>query len=288
MGIFFDANDIVIIQGMTGQVGQHCLRQMVAGGTNVGAGVVPGKGGEWLDSKPVFDTVKRAVEATGASVSLVSVPAFAAADAIFESIHEGIKKIVCITERMPIHDTMRVIQYAKLKEVSLIGPSSSGVLIPDVISVGLIPRYVAQSGNIGILSKSGTLLNEVAFMLTKLGLGQSALVNVGNDAMVGMNFVEVLEMFENDPLTERIVLLGEIGGHEETRAAQYIHSEMTKPVVALVTGYQLPHFQRIGHGGAFIKTSDETAEAKAQSLMGAGLRVARYVEQIPELLTNLD
>lgn len=288
MSILFDSSDIVIVQGMTGKMGRHYLREMTACGTSVAAGVVPGKGGEWLDSKPIFDTVKRAVDATGATGTLVCVPSFAAADAMMESINAGIKKLVCVTERLPLHDAMRVIHYARLRGVMLLGPSSSGVQIPEQISVGLIPRYVATPGNIGVVAKSGTLLHDVAYMLTKLGLGQSALVNIGNDAMLGLGFLDVLEMFENDPLTERIVLLGEIGGHEETRAAHYIHSEMTKPVVALVSGQQMPHFKRIGHGGALIKTSDETAEAKMQALLNAGVRVAYYVEQIPELLTHLD
>ncbi len=288
MSMLFDSGDVFIIQGMTGNMGRHCLREMSACGTMVGAGVVPGKGGEWLDGKAIFDTVQRAVDATGATAALVCVPSYAAADAMIESINAGIKKLVCVTERLPLHDAMRVIHYARWNGVTLLGPSSAGIQIPGHISVGLIPRYVSTKGNIGIVSKSGTLLYDVAYTLTKLGLGQSALVNIGNDVMLGLGFVDILEMFENDPMTERVVLLGEIGGHEETRAAQYIHSEMTKPVVAFVTGLQLPQFKRIGHGGALIKTFDETAEAKTQALLNAGVRVARYVEQIPELLTHLD
>jgi succinyl-CoA synthetase alpha subunit len=288
MTLQLDDKTTVIIQGITGRYGEHYTQKMIDYGTQVVGGVTPGKGGEWFDNRPIFDTVARAVDATDAHTSLIVVPPPYAADAMFEAINAGIKTIVCITEHIPVRDTMRVLHYAKLKGVTIIGPNSSGIMIPNQLLIGLIPPNVGLAGNIGVVSKSGTLLYDVATILTKVRLGQTMLISVGSDPLSGVTLRDMLEYFENDPNTERVVMLGSVGGRDEIDVAEYVRDEMTKPVIAMVTGHHAPKLKRLGHAGAILDGLQTSAEEKISALQAVGVRIATYPEQIPDLLLNLD
>lgn len=284
MAILIDKNSRVIVQGITGKQGGFHAKLMMEYGTNVVGGVTPGRGGEWFEAKPVFDTVHKAVEATGASVSMISVPAPFAADAIYEAVDGGIKLIVCLTEHIPVSEMMKAVAYVRQKGARLVGPNCPGVMTPGQAKVGIIPGMIGMPGNVGVVSKSGTLTYEVGFALMKRGMGQSTFVGIGGDPVIGTNFIEVLEMFENDPETEKVVLLGEIGGRAEIDAANYIKSHMTKPVAAFIAGRSAPPGRRMGHAGAIVEGSEGSAEEKVRALEAAGVRVANNPEQIPELL----
>jgi succinyl-CoA synthetase alpha subunit len=285
MSILINKNTRLLVQGITGGEGLFHTRQMVAYGTNVVAGVTPGKGGEWVDEKiPVFDSVKIAVEATGANTSIIFVPARFAADSIFEAADAGIPFIVCITEGIPVSDMMRVRNYIDQKGVRLLGPNCPGLLTPGEAKVGIIPGNIAIPGNIGIVSRSGTLTYEVLYALKLVGLGSSTCVGIGGDPVNGTNHIDVLEMFEEDPRTDKIVLIGEIGGSDEERAAQYIATKMTKPVVAFIAGQTAPPGKRMGHAGAIIEGGSGSAADKIKALEKAGVKVARHPEEIPMLL----
>jgi succinyl-CoA synthetase alpha subunit len=261
---------------------------MVAYGTQVVAGVTPGKGGEWvLDKIPVFDSVKMAVEATGANTSIIFVPARFAPDAIFEAADAGIPLIVCITEGIPVQDMMRVRHYLDQKKVRLIGPNCPGLLTPGEAKVGIIPGNIAIPGNVGIVSRSGTLTYEVLYALKLRGIGASTCVGIGGDPINGTSFTDVLEMFERDPQTEKVVLIGEIGGTDEERAAEFIAARMTKPVVAFIAGQTAPPGKRMGHAGAIIEGGAGTAADKIRALQAVGVRVARHPEEIAEIVANL-
>ncbi len=284
MSIFIDKNSCILVQGITGHEGLFHTRQMIAYGTKVVAGVTPGKGGEWVeDNIPVFDTVKTAVEATGANVSVIFVPARFAPDAMLESADADIPLIICITEGVPVQDMMRVRSYLDQKKVRLIGPNCPGVLTPGEAKAGIIPNNISIPGDIGIVSRSGTLTYEVLYALKLKNMGASTCVGIGGDPVNGTSFIDVLEQFEADPSTERIVLIGEIGGTDEEKAAEYITQAVTKPVVAFIAGQAAPTGKRMGHAGAIIEGGAGTAADKIRALQAAGVRVARHPEEIPGL-----
>jgi succinyl-CoA synthetase alpha subunit len=288
MSILVDKDTRLLVQGITGNEGLFHTTQMVAYGTQVVAGVTPGKGGEWvLDKIPVFDSVKMAVEATGANTSIIFVPARFAPDAIFEAADAGIPLIVCITEGIPVQDMMRVRHYLDQKKVRLIGPNCPGLLTPGEAKVGIIPGNIAIPGNVGIVSRSGTLTYEVLYALKLRGIGASTCVGIGGDPINGTSFTDVLEMFERDPQTEKVVLIGEIGGTDEERAAEFIAARMTKPVVAFIAGQTAPPGKRMGHAGAIIEGGAGTAADKIRALQAVGVRVARHPEEIAEIVANL-
>ncbi len=285
MSILIDRNTRLLVQGITGHEGLFHTRQMVAYGTKVVAGVTPGKGGEWVDGKiPVFDTVMTAVEATGANASVIFVPARFAPDAILEAADAGIPLVICITEGVPVQDMMRVRSYLDHKRVRLVGPNCPGVLTPGESKVGIIPNNIAIPGDIGIVSRSGTLTYEVLYALMQRGMGASTCVGIGGDPVNGTSYLDVLEMFEADPHTDRVVLIGEIGGSDEEKAADFIARKMTKPVAAFIAGQAAPPGKRMGHAGAIIEGGSGTAADKVKALEAAGVRVAKHPEEIPTLL----
>ncbi len=286
MSILVNQNTRLLVQGITGKEGLFHTQQMVQYGTNVVAGVTPGKGGDWvLDGKiPVFDSTKIAVEYTGANASVIFVPAQYTADAIFEAADAGIPLIVCITEGVPVQDMMKVRNYLDQKQVRLVGPNCPGLLTPGECKVGIIPGNIAIHGEIGVVSRSGTLTYEVLYALREAGLGASTCVGIGGDHINGTSFLDVLEMFEDDPRTKRVVLIGEIGGTDEEKAADFIATRMTKPVVAFIAGQSAPPGKRMGHAGAIIEGGAGTAAEKVNALKLAGVRVANHPEEIPGLL----
>jgi succinyl-CoA synthetase alpha subunit len=286
MSILVDKNTRLIVQGITGNEGLFHTTQMAAYGTNVVGGVTPGKGGEWvLDGKiPVFDSVKSAKDATDANATIIFVPARFAPDAMFEAADAGIPLIICITEGVVIHDMMRVRNYLDQKKVRLIGPNCPGLLTPGEAKVGIIPGNIAIPGNVGVVSRSGTLTYEVLYAMKNLGMGASTCVGIGGDPVNGTNFIDVLEMFEHDPQTEKVIMIGEIGGNEEERAAEFIRTKMTKPVASFIAGQTAPPGKRMGHAGAIIEGGAGTAADKIKALEAAGVKVAKHPEEIPTLL----
>ncbi|HJW90238.1 MAG TPA: succinate--CoA ligase subunit alpha [Anaerolineales bacterium] len=286
MSILVGKDTRLLVQGITGNEGLFHTHQMVAYGTNVVAGVTPGKGGEWvLDGKiPVFDSVKIAVEATGANTSVIFVPARYAPDAIFESADAGLPLIVCITEGIPVQDMMRVRNYLDQKGVRMIGPNCPGVLTPGESKVGIIPGDIAIPGNVGVVSRSGTLTYEVLYALKMVGIGASTCVGIGGDPINGTSFIDALDMFEADPYTDQIVLIGEIGGTDEEKAAEFIADHLTKSVVAFIAGQTAPPGKRMGHAGAIVEAGSGLAADKIMALQAVGVRVAAHPEEIPSLL----
>ncbi len=285
MSILLNKDSRLMIQGITGHEGLFHTQQMLAYGSNIVAGVTPGKGGEWvLDGKvPVFDTVKTAVDTTAANVSIIFVPARFAPDAMFEAADAGIPLIICITEGVPVQDMMRVRAYLDSKRVRLIGPNCPGLLTPGESKAGIIPNNIAIPGNVGVVSRSGTLTYEVLYALKAHGMGASTCVGIGGDPINGTNFVDVLGMFETDPATEKVVLIGEIGGTDEEKAAEFINSHMTKPVVAFIAGRSAPEGKQMGHAGAIVEGGAGTAADKLRALEAAGVRIADSPEDIPNL-----
>jgi succinyl-CoA synthetase alpha subunit len=286
MSILIDKNTRLLVQGITGHEGLFHTQQMWAYGTNIVGGTSPGKGGEWvLDGKiPVFDSVKTAVEITGANCSVIFVPARFATDAIFEAADSGIPLIVCITEGVPVQDMMRVRNYIDQKGVRLVGPNCPGLLTPGQCKVGIIPGNIAIPGSIGVVSRSGTLTYEVMYALKLAGMGVSACVGIGGDPINGTNFIDCLDMFEADPFTEKCVLIGEIGGNDEEKAAEFISDHMTKPVVGFIAGQTAPPGKRMGHAGAIVEGGSGLAVDKIEALRAVGVKVARHPEEIPSLL----
>ncbi len=286
MSILVDKNTRLIVQGITGNEGLFHTTQMAAYGTNVVGGVTPGKGGEWvLDGKlPVFDSVKMAKDATDANATIIFVPARFAPDAMFEAADAGIPLIICITEGVVVQDMMSVRNYLDQKKVRLIGPNCPGLLTPGEAKVGIIPGNIAIPGNVGVVSRSGTLTYEVLYAMKNLGMGASTCVGIGGDPINGTNFLDVLEMFEHDPKTEKVIMIGEIGGNEEEKAAAYIASKMTKPVASFIAGQTAPAGKRMGHAGAIIEGGAGTAADKIKALEAAGVKVAKHPEEIPTLL----
>ena len=286
MSILVDKNTRLLVQGITGNEGLFHTQQMLAYGTKVVAGTRPGKGGEWvLDGKvPVFDSCKAAVEATGANASIIFVAASFAPDAIFEAADAGIPFIVCITEGVAVQDMMRVREYLDQKQVRLLGPNCPGLLTPGETKVGIIPGNIAIPGDVGVVSRSGTLTYEVLYALKLVGIGATTCVGIGGDPINGTNFIDCLSMFEDDPHTEKVVMIGEIGGTDEQKAAQFIASKMTKPVVSFIAGQTAPPGKRMGHAGAIIEGGAGTASEKVKALEAAGVKVAKHPEEIPSLL----
>lgn len=286
MGILVNKNTRLLVQGVTGKEGLFHTQQMLSYGTNVVGGVTPGKGGEWvLNGKvPVFDSVKSAVEITAPNASVIFVPARYSADAILEAANSGIPLIVCITEGVPVMDMVRVRNYIDPLDVRLVGPNCPGLITPGECKVGIIPGSISLSGHVGIVSRSGTLTYEVLYALKMNGMGSSTCVGIGGDPISGTNFVDVLRMFEEDAHTHSVVLIGEIGGVEEEKAAEYISHSMSKQVVAFIAGQMAPEGKRMGHAGAIIEGGSGTAKGKIAALKSAGVKMARYPEEIPELL----
>jgi succinyl-CoA synthetase alpha subunit len=287
MSILVDRNTRLVVQGITGREGRFHTAEMVKYGTNVVAGVTPGKGGEWCDGIPVFDTVHEAVEATGANTSVIYVPARFAVEAILEAADAGIGLIVCITEGIPVLDMVQVKAYLKEKGARLIGPNCPGVITPGEAKVGIMPGHIHLPGHVGVVSRSGTLTYEVVHALTERELGQSTAVGIGGDPIVGTDFVEVLSLFEADPQTDQVVLIGEIGGTDEERAAAFIRSRMTKPVVAFVAGQTAPPGKRMGHAGAIISGGTGTAAEKIRAFREAGVPVARHPAEVADLVAKM-
>ena len=286
MSILADKNTRLIVQGITGREGLFHSQRMIEYGTTIVAGVSPGKGGTWaLNEKiPIFDTVRNARDATEANASVIFVPAKFATDAMLESIDAGIALIVCITEGMPVHDMMKVISVQQASKVHIIGPNSPGIITPNESKIGIIPGDITKQGNIGIVSRSGTLTYEVLNALLSSGLGVSTCVGIGGDPIIGMNFIEILDLFEQDPFTEKVIMIGEIGGLEEEKAAEFILNSMTKPVVGFIAGQSAPRGKRMGHAGAIIEGRVGNAADKIQKLLDARVKIAKHPEEIPTLL----
>ncbi len=288
MAILVDKNTRLVVQGVTGREGEFHTRQTLEYGTQVVAGVTPGKGGQFAcDGRvPVFDTVREAVEATGANTSVIYVPAPFAPDAIIEAADAGLGLVVCITEGIPVNEMIRVKAYLDMKGVRLIGPNCPGLLTPGQAKVGIMPGHIAMPGSVGIVSRSGTLTYEVVYALTALGIGQTTCVGIGGDPIIGTRFVDVLALFEADPETKAVVLIGEIGGNDEEVAARFIAERMTKPVVAFIAGRTAPPGKRMGHAGAIIEGGTGTAAEKIAALEAAGVRVAEHPEQIARMVAE--
>lgn len=287
MAIYVDESTKVVVSGLTGREGQfHALRNR-AYGTQVVAGVTPGKGGQEVEGIPVFDTIAEAVEETGANTSMVFVPAPFAADACFEAADSGVGLIVCITEGIPARDEAELYQYLQLRDVAMIGPNCPGVLSPGKANVGIMPTEIAMIGRVGLVSRSGTLTYQIVHELTQRGIGQSTCVGIGGDPFIGQFHIDVLRRFEADAETDVVVMVGEIGGDEEERAAEFIRAEMSKPVVGYVAGFEAPPGKKMGHAGAIISGSKGTAQAKAEALESAGAKVGRNPTEVAELVDGL-
>jgi succinyl-CoA synthetase alpha subunit len=287
MSILVDRDTRLVVQGITGREGAFHTKQMIQYGTPVVAGVTPGKGGGWIEGVPVFDTVQEAVNARGANVSIIYVPARFAPDAILEVVDAGIALIVCITEGIPVADMVTVRAYLDQNTTRLVGPNCPGVITPGEAKVGIMPGHIHRPGPVGVVSRSGTLTYEVVYALSERGIGQSTAVGIGGDPIIGTTFIDVLEMFEDDPDTDQVVLIGEIGGNDEERAAQFIADKMTKPVTAFVAGRTAPPGKRMGHAGAIIEGGTGTAAEKIAAFERVGVRVANHPAEIPDLVAAL-
>ena len=284
MAIILDNDTRLVVAGLTGSEGRfHGLRNR-SYGTNVVAGVTPGKGGQDVEGVPVFDTVAGAVEATEANAAMVFVPAPFAADAIYEAAEGGVATIVCITEGVPAHEMLHVYAFVRARGLTLIGPNCPGVLSPGKANVGIIPAEIFREGGVGVVSRSGTLTYQIGHELTQLGLGNSTIVGIGGDPVVGSTFVDVLARFQGDPQTEQVVLVGEIGGDEEEKSAAFIEAELKKPVVAYIAGFTAPPGKTMGHAGAIISGSSGTAQAKKEALEARGIRVGTTPTETAELV----
>ena len=287
MSILVGRNTRLLVQGITGREGAFHTQQMIDYGTSVVAGVTPGKGGEWVHGVPVFDTVKEAVNATDANTSIIYVPARFAADAIMESADSGIKLVVCITEGVPVLDMVRVQSFLKQKETRLIGPNCPGLITPSEAKVGIMPGHIHKPGNVGLLSRSGTLTYEVVQALTDRNIGQSTAVGIGGDPIIGSTFIDILQLFESDPLTDQVVLIGEIGGTDEQKAARFIAEKMTKSVTAFIAGRTAPPGKRMGHAGAIIQGGEGTAAEKIKAFEAVGVKVAQQPEEVAEIVAGM-
>lgn len=287
MSILVGNNTRLVVQGITGREGAFHTQQMIEYGTNVVAGVTPGKGGEWaVGNVPVFDTVKDAVDAAGANTSIIYVPARFAPDAIYESADAGIELVVCITENIPALDMVQVRAFLDTTPTRLVGPNCPGLITPGEAKVGIMPGHIHTPGSVGIVSRSGTLTYEVVYALTARGIGQSTAIGIGGDPIIGTKFVDVLQMFQDDPGTDQVVLIGEIGGTDEQIAAEFIANQMTKPVTAFIAGQTAPPGRRMGHAGAIISGGEGTAAEKIAALRAAGAQVARHPDEIASMVAE--
>jgi succinyl-CoA synthetase alpha subunit len=287
MAIIVDTETKLVVQGATGREGSfHTLRNR-AYGTDVVAGVTPGKGGQDLEGIPIFDTVAEAVKETGANTSMVFVPARFAADAIYEDVDAGIETVICIAEGLPAHEMLRIFNFIKPRGITMLGPNCPGALSPGKANVGIIPAEIFREGRIGLVSRSGTLTYQIGHELTQLGLGNSTIVGIGGDPVVGSSFIDVLAKFEADDETEVVVLVGEIGGAEEEKAAEFIGSEMTKPVVGYIAGFSAPPGKTMGHAGAIISGTAGTAEGKKEALEAHGVRVGTTPTEAAQLAAEV-
>lgn len=284
MAILLDAQTRVLVQGITGRDGSFHTKQMLEYGTSVVAGVTPGKRGQDVDGVPVYNTVQEAVDHTAANCSIIFVPPRFATDAIMEAADAGIPLIICITEGVPVQDMISVYEYVQKAGSRLIGPNCPGLIAPGACKVGIMPGHIHQEGRIGVISRSGTLTYEVVYQLSQVDMGQSTCVGIGGDPIIGTKYVDLLELFEADPDTDAIVLIGEIGGNDEEVAAEYIKNHVKKPVVSFISGRTAPPGKRMGHAGAIISGSSGTAEAKVEALNAAGVPVAKTPAQVVDLL----
>jgi succinyl-CoA synthetase alpha subunit len=274
MSIIVNKNSRIVVQGITGKEGTFHTNQMLDYGTNVVAGVTPGKGGQKFEEKvPIFNTVKEAVDATGADVSVLFVPPPFASDAIYEAADAGVETVVCITEGIPARDMLKVYHYLQKKGTRLIGPNCPGVISPGQCKVGIMPAFIHKEGSIGVISRSGTLTYEAVHQLTRIGLGQSTCIGIGGDPVIGTRFIDALKLFKNDKDTEAVVLIGEIGGTAEEEAAAWIQQYFNKPVIAFIAGQTAPPGKRMGHAGAIISGGKGTAAEKMKALQSAGIAV---------------
>jgi succinyl-CoA synthetase alpha subunit len=287
MAIIVDTDTRLVVQGLTGSEGRfHGLRNKNYG-TQVVAGVTPGKGGQDVEGIPVYDTVAEAVEREGANTAMVFVPAPFAADAVYEAVDAGCHTVICITEGIPAHEMLRVYNYIRPKGITMLGPNCPGALSPGKANVGIIPAEVFNEGNVGLVSRSGTLTYQIGYELAQAGLGNSTIVGIGGDPVVGSSFIDVIAKFQDDDETEYIVMVGEIGGDEEEKAARFISENVTKPVVAYIAGFTAPPGKTMGHAGAIISGSAGTAQAKKEALEAVGIGVATTPTEVSELVAEI-
>lgn len=284
MSILINKKTRLIVQGITGRDGSFHATKMKEYGTNVVGGTSPGKGGQEVSGIPVFNTVAEAVKVTNANTSVIFVPAAFAKDAMLEAADAGVKLIICITEGVPTLDVVQAYRYIQTKGAQLIGPNCPGLISPDESMVGIMPTNIFRKGHTGVISRSGTLTYQVVAELTAAGMGQSSAIGVGGDPIVGLYFQDLLEMFQNDPETDSVAIIGEIGGDAEERAAQFIKEHVTKPVVAFISGREAPKGKQMGHAGAIISSGSGTAAEKVAAFEAAGVPVARETQEIPTLL----
>jgi succinyl-CoA synthetase alpha subunit len=283
MAIIVDENTRLVVQGLTGSEGSFHGPRNRDYGTNVVAGVTPGKGGQDVAEIPVFDTVSETVAEAGANTSVIFVPARFAVDAIYEAVDAGIETVICVAEGLPAHDMLRIYNYIRPKGITMLGPNCPGALSPGKANVGIIPAEVLNAGRIGLVSRSGTLTYQIGYELAQMGLGNSTIVGIGGDPVVGSSFIDILAKFEADDETEVVVMVGEIGGDEEEKAARFIEAEMSKPVVAYIAGFTAPPGKTMGHAGAIISGSSGTAQAKKEAFEAAGVKVGTTPTEVAEL-----
>jgi succinyl-CoA synthetase alpha subunit len=287
MAIIVDNETRLVVQGLTGREGSFHGARNRNYGTQVVAGVTPGKGGSDVEGIPVFDTVSEAVDETGANTTMVFVPARFATDAIYEAVDAGVETVICIAEGLPAHEMLKVYNYIRPKGITMLGPNCPGALSPGKANVGIIPAEIFREGAVGLVSRSGTLTYQIGHELTQLGLGNSTIVGIGGDPVVGSGFIDILERFEADDETELIVMVGEIGGAEEEKAAAYIEAEVSKPVIAYIAGFTAPPGKTMGHAGAIISGTSGTAQAKKEALEACGVRVGTTPTEVAQLVAEV-
>jgi succinyl-CoA synthetase alpha subunit len=286
MSILVDENTKVIVQGITGRDGSFHTQQMLEYGTNIVGGVTPGKGGQTLFDLPIFNSVAEAVDATGATVSVMYVPAKFAKDAMLDAAHSKLEMLVAITEGIPTLDVLEAYEALSDRAIRLIGPNCPGLISPGACKIGIMPGPIHQPGNVGVISRSGTLTYEIVKELSDAGIGQSTCIGIGGDPIIGSTFLDLLPLFEEDPGTEAVVIVGEIGGHDEVDAAEFFRNAMSKKVVGFMAGVTAPRGKRMGHAGAIVGGEDDTAEAKIEKLEAAGIPVARIISEVPRLIRS--
>ncbi len=286
MAILVDDDTRLLVQGITGREGRFHTGRMIQSETQVVAGVTPGKGGQDFEGVPIFDTVEEAARETGANTSVIFVPAAFSADAIFEALDSDLRTVCCITEGVPVHDMLKVSDYMRMIDATLIGPNCPGVLSPGKSNVSIMPQDIFLPGNVGVVSRSGTLTYQIVNELTQRGIGQTTAVGIGGDPIIGTDFIEILKKFEADPETECAVMIGEIGGNAEQLAAEYVQREMSTPVVAYIAGFTAPEGKTMGHAGAIVSGGDSTAQAKSDALRRAGIRAATNPSEVAELVAE--